>query len=67
VGLASRILRYHLVTGLAGFINYGILLFLAKVFGVNDLIANMIGIIVGTFINFFLNSFWTWRIKAEDQ
>jgi len=66
VGLASRIFRYHLVTGLAGLVNYGILLLLAKVFGVHDLIANMIGIIVGTFINFFLNSLWTWRIKVED-
>ena len=67
VGLASRILRYHLVTGLAGVVNYGILLLLAKVFGIHDLISNLIGIIVGTFINFFLNSLWTWRIKAEDQ
>lgn len=66
VGLASRIFRYHLVTGLAGIVNYGILLLLAKVFGVNDLIANLIGIMVGTFINFLLNSLWTWRIKVED-
>ena len=66
VGLASRILRYHLVTGLAGLVNYGILLLLAKMFGVHDLIANLIGIIVGTFINFFLNSLWTWRIKTDD-
>ena len=66
VGLASRILRYNLVTGLAGLVNYGILLLLAKMFGVHDLIANLIGIIVGTFINFFLNSFWTWRIKTDD-
>jgi dolichol-phosphate mannosyltransferase len=67
VRLAGRILRYHLVTGLAGLVNYGILLLLAKVFGMHDLIANLIGIIIGTFINFFLNSFWTWRIKEEDQ
>ena len=67
VGLVSRILRYHLVTGFAGLVNYGILLLLAKVFGMHDMIANLIGIIIGTFINFFLNSFWTWRIKEEDQ
>jgi len=66
VGLASRILRYHLVTGLAGLVNYGILILLAKMFVVHDLIANLIGIIVGTFINFFLNSLWTWRIKTDD-
>lgn len=66
IGLASRILRYHLVTGIAGLVNYGILLLLAKVFGIHDLIANLIGIIVGTFINFFLNSLWTWRIHEEN-
>jgi dolichol-phosphate mannosyltransferase len=66
VGLLSRIFRYHLVTGLAGLVNYGILLLLAKVFGIHDLVANLIGIIVGTFINFFLNSLWTWRIKGEE-
>lgn len=65
IGLASRILRYHLVTGIAGLVNYGILLLLAKVFGIHDLMANLIGIIVGTFINFFLNSLWTWRIHEE--
>lgn len=66
VGFAARIFRYHLVTGLAGIVNYGILLLLAKVFGINDLIANLIGIIIGTFINFFLNSLWTWRINEEN-
>jgi dolichol-phosphate mannosyltransferase len=66
VRFASRIFRYHLVTGLAGIVNYGILLLLAKVFGINDLIANLIGIIIGTFINFFLNSLWTWRINEEN-
>jgi dolichol-phosphate mannosyltransferase len=66
VGLASRIFRYHLVTGLAGLVNYGILLLLAKVFGIHDLVANLIGIMVGMFINFFLNSLWTWRIRTED-
>ena len=61
----SRILRYHLVTGLAGIVNYFTLLLLAKVFGMPDLIANLIGILLGTLINFFLNSLWTWRVRPE--
>ncbi len=62
VGFGGRILRYHLVTAVAGLVNYLTLLLLANVFGIHDLIANLIGIILGTFINFFLNSLWTWRI-----
>ena len=59
----SRLLRYHLVTGLAGIVNYITLLLLAKVFGIPDLIANLAGIILGMVINFFLNSLWTWRVR----
>ena len=64
VTFLSRIFRYHLVTGLAGIVNYFTLLFLANVFGIQDMISNLIGILLGTLINFFLNSLWTWRVKA---
>ena len=67
VPFLSRILRYHLVTGLAGIVNYFTLLLLANVFGVQDLIANLIGIVLGTLINFFLNSLWTWRINPDRE
>ena len=59
----SRMLRYHLVTGLAGIVNYITLLLLANVFGIPDLVANLIGILLGTLINFFLNSLWTWKVQ----
>ena len=65
IGFRGRILRYHLVTAMAGVVNYLTLLLLANVFGMHDLIANLIGIILGTFINFFLNSLWTWRISPD--
>lgn len=61
VGLGGRILRYHLVTALAGGVNYVTLLLLTNVAGMHDLLSNLIGIGLGTFINFFLSSFWTWR------
>jgi dolichol-phosphate mannosyltransferase len=62
VGFTGRILRYHLVTAVAGLVNYLTLLLLAKVFGMHDMIGNLIGILLGTVINFFLNSLWTWRV-----
>ena len=65
VPFLMRLLRYHLVTGLAGLVNYLTLLLLANVVGIPDLIANLIGILLGTLINFFLNSLWTWRVNPD--
>ena len=61
----SRLLRYHLVTGLAGIVNYLVLLLLVKTFGMHDMLSNLIGIVIGTFINYSLNSLWTWRVRSE--
>jgi dolichol-phosphate mannosyltransferase len=67
IGFRGRILRYHLVTAVAGLVNYFTLLLLANVFGMHDMIANLIGILLGTFINFFLNSMWTWRVSGSAE
>ena len=61
----SRLLRYHLVSGLAGIVNYLILLLLVNLMGMHDLLSNLIGIAVGTMINYSLNSFWTWRVRSS--
>ncbi len=61
----SRFLRYHLVTGLAGIVNYLVLLLLVRVFGMHDLLSNMIGILIGTVFNFTLNSYWTWSVRSS--
>ena len=61
VSFLHRLLRYHLVTGLAGVVNYLILILLVRLAGMPDLLANLIGIVIGMFINFFLNSRWTWK------
>jgi len=61
INVPRRLWRYHLVTGLAGVVNYIILLLLVKVMGWNEFISNLIGIGVGMVINFTLNSLWTWR------
>jgi dolichol-phosphate mannosyltransferase len=61
----SRLLRYHLVTGLAGIVNYLVLLLLVHKFGMHDMISNLIGIMIGTVINYSLNSLWTWRVRSS--
>lgn len=61
----SRLFRYHLVTGLAGIVNYLVLLLLVNIFGLHDMISNLIGILIGTFITFTLNSLWTWNVRSS--
>lgn len=61
----TRIFRYHLVTGLAGLVNYGVLLLLVNSFGLHDLISNLIGILIGTVITYSLNSLWTWNVRSS--
>ena len=67
VGFGGRMLRYHLVTAVAGLVNYLTLLLLVNVIGMHDMLANLIGILLGTFINFFLNSMWTWRVSEQSE
>ena len=66
VKFGARLVRYHLVTGLAGLVNYGTLLLLVKAFHMNDMLANLIGILLGTIINYLLNSLWTWQKSPEN-
>ncbi len=62
--LWSRLFRYHLVTGLAGIVNYLVLLLLVNLMDWNEFISNLIGIGAGMAINFFLNSLWTWKERS---
>ncbi|MFC2089622.1 GtrA family protein [Bacteroidota bacterium] len=63
--LWSRLLRYHLVTGLAGLVNYLVLLMLVRLLDMNEFLSNLIGIGAGMLINYFLNSLWTWRERSS--
>jgi dolichol-phosphate mannosyltransferase len=57
----GRLIRFHVVAGVAGLVNYLTLLVLVSVLGVWDILANLIGIAFGTLVNYFMNSLWTWR------
>ncbi len=63
----ERMLRFHAVTALAGIFNYSILLSLVHIFGMWDILANLIGIAIGTFINYVANSLWTWKELGKDN
>jgi dolichol-phosphate mannosyltransferase len=59
-----RLIRFHAVTCGAGVANYSILLLSVMVFGLWDILANIIGISFGALINYYMNSLWTWREVA---
>jgi dolichol-phosphate mannosyltransferase len=64
-GLRNRFLRFHLVAGAAGLVNFGVLLLLAKGWGWWDILANLMGIACATVVNYVLNSRWTWKELAQ--
>lgn len=56
-----KLLKFHLIAGLAGTLNFITFIALIHLISLHDIIANFIGIGIGTGVNYFLNSFWTWR------
>jgi dolichol-phosphate mannosyltransferase len=57
----ARLLKFNLfsLAGLA--INYGVFKLFFNVFGLYDILAEVIGIAVATLWNYLLNTWWTWR------
>jgi dolichol-phosphate mannosyltransferase len=61
-----KLFRFHMAAGVAGILNYAVFLMLLKVLNMHDIVSNFIGISFGALINYFLNSYWTWKqIEAD--
>jgi dolichol-phosphate mannosyltransferase len=56
-----RFLKFNLTCGTGAAIQYGILLLLTSVAGLNYLLSNFIGIVVAFLWNYMLSTFWTWK------
>jgi dolichol-phosphate mannosyltransferase len=61
----TKLMRFHTVAALAGVTNYFLLLLLVKILGWWDITANLTGIMLGTFVNYSMNSLWTWKELAN--
>ena len=60
--LGHRLLKYHLVAGFTSFcVNWTLLIFLTRFFGVDYRISNLIGIAAATVLNYILNHKWTFK------
>ena len=56
-----KFLKFHLVSGFSALINYSAFLTLFLVFGLYDILANLIGIGLAAIANYLINSNWTWK------
>ena len=58
--LFKRFIKYHAVTLISGIINYLILISLTAL-GIHYFISNLIGIGIGSLVNFLFNHYWTFQ------
>jgi len=56
-----KFFKFHLVSGFSALINYSAFLTLFLVFGLYDILANLIGIGLAAIVNYLINSNWTWK------
>jgi dolichol-phosphate mannosyltransferase len=62
----TRMAKFILVSSIAAYIgNLGILWILTHFFHIYYLISNLIGIAVGTILNYSVNNFWTFKSKIK--
>ncbi len=57
----GRLLRFNLICLTGAGIQTGIFLLLTRLTGINDILADFIGIVVAFLWNYFINRNWTWR------
>ncbi len=56
-----KFVKFHLVSGFSALINYSAFIALFLVFGLYDILANLIGIGLAAIVNYLINSNWTWK------
>ena len=61
-----KLFRFHAAAGVAGILNYAVFLVLLRLLNLHDILSNIIGISLGALVNYFLNSYWTWKAIEAD-
>lgn len=61
------LIRFTLVSWIAGGLNWVILLLLHHYVGIHYLLANLIAIFVASILNYFLNDLWTFRQVGDKK
>jgi dolichol-phosphate mannosyltransferase len=63
----GKLIRFHTVAAFGAVVNYSLLLLLVRMFGWWDTLANLGGILVGTLLNYCMNSVWTWKEVRDKE
>lgn len=63
--IRTGLIRFTLVSWIAGGVNWAVLLLLHHFAGIYYLIANLIAILFASILNYFLNDLWTFRHPAS--
>jgi len=65
--LSKRFIKFHISSVFTAFVvNYGSLILLTELFHIQYQISNLIGIALGSLLNFFFSHFWVFRRKKKD-
>lgn len=65
--IKTGLIRFTLVSWIAGGLNWIILLLLHHYFGFHYILANLIAIFIASILNYFLNDLWTFRHPVSDM
>jgi len=65
--IRTGLIRFTLVSWIAGGLNWIILLLLHHYVGIYYMIANLIAILIASILNYFLNDLWTFRHPGSNQ
>ncbi len=60
-GLLGRLLRFYVVSGLGAAVQFGTAMLLSVVLLLHYLLAQLVGVLLATVINYALNNRWTFR------
>ena len=65
--IRTGLLKFTMVSWIAGGLNWIILLLLTHFAGIYYIIANLIAILIASVLNYFLNDLWTFRQQEEEN
>lgn len=65
--IRTGLIRFTLVSWIAGGLNWIILLLLHHYVGIHYILANLIAIFIASILNYFLNDLWTFRHPGSNE
>jgi dolichol-phosphate mannosyltransferase len=65
--ILKRVLKYHLSTAIGVFVNYVTIILLTRLFGIEALLSNLVGILLGFIFNYTLSEHFVWKERLEGE